>query len=143
MIKRLGTVKENNHDVIESIDYSHVRFPVLSDLSESDSESNGNARHITRIRAAKKTPVNVRAREGHKICDIRGMSVTVSGNILILDNGNGCVRIISPDSQGQQSLTVESADNREQASLAIPAELLFVAVIDDKKVVFSTMHMKG
>ena len=143
LIKRLGTVKEKTHDVIESIDYSHVRFPVLSDLSESDSESNENERHITIIRAAKKTPVNVRAREDHKICDIRGMSVTVSGNILILDNGNGCVRIISPGSREQQSLTVESADNREQASLAIPAELVFVAVIDDKKAVVSTMQMKG
>ena len=141
-MKRLGSVKEDTNDITESVEYSNVRFPVLTDF-DSDIESNGNTKTIARIKVAKKMSVNIGVREDHQTYDIRGMSATASGNLLILDNANSCVRIVSPCSSPLPSINAESAENIELASLVIPAQLNYVAVVDDKKAVVATTQMKG
>ena len=141
-MKRLGTVKEDTNDVTESVEYSNVQFPTMKAL-DRDIEGNGDGKTIARIKAAKKMPVNIGVREDHQNYDIRGMSVTELGNLLDLDNANSCVRILSSCTNEQSSVTVESAETRELASLVIPAQLNYVAVIDDKKAVVATTQMKG
>ena len=121
-MKRLGTVKEDTNDITESVEYSNVRFPILKAL-DCDIEGNGDGKTIASIKAAKKMPVNIGIREYHQNYDIRGMSVTTLGNLLVLDNANSCVRIVSPCSNEQSSATVESAETRELASLVTPAQL--------------------
>lgn len=128
-MKSLGGVAEDIQDISRSDEYPCVRFPDLSNL-ESEKEDKEKHRDISIIQAAKKTPMNARSREDDQICDIWGMAVTTSGSLLILDNGNESVRIMS-------------LDNHVQSSLTIPAQLNRVAVINDKKAVVFTTQMKG
>ena len=129
--KLLGDVKEVLTDIQAPKQIADVGFPQSPDLAVVAGRKR-KREDISNIQPAKMTPLSARSPEDKTACEIAGIAVTEAGSLLILDNNNRKIKMLSSDNQILSTL-----------SLPVSAKFRLVTVINDKKAVVYTVEKEG